>query len=174
MTTKRIDNEVVPVAAIVECVEPKTDELVLHEGRDGIVSHLGGDHPVGLTLPDPRQDVHVHVIEQQPNLGLLGRRRAVVGLHLDEARNGADLVIDSLVENPIDPDRLVDPYGANRRARFASGHHLRGDGHRWPRIAGRRLWFGGICRLALLAGVHGSAHRNTPHHDAAEHDATEP
>ena len=127
--TERIRIEVEAVAAVVEGVEEDGESVVLAE-LVGVAAHLVGDPlALGRGVPDPRGDVDVRLVEQDPRLGPLGRGRADVGHLLDEAGDGRHRRVDRLVEDAVEPDGFVETNRPHRRAPLlVACHHGRGDG----------------------------------------------
>ena len=150
---ERIGVEVEAVAAVVEGVEEDSEGVVLAK-LVRVAPHLVGDPlALGRRIPDARRDVHVLVIEEDPRLGPLGRRRARVRHQLDEAADGRDRPVDGLVEHAVELDGLVQPDRTDRHpALLVAVHHSRRDGRRRAidesridhspdlRLGGRRLF----------------------------------
>ena len=140
------------VAAVVKRIEKHGERVVLTE-LAGVAAHLVG-HPLALgrRVPDPRRDVDVRLVEQDPRLGPLGRRRSHIRRQLDEAADGGNSPVDGLVQHSVEVDTLIQPHRPNRRLPLiVAGHHRRRDGSRRTidesridhtgdvRLAGRRL-----------------------------------
>ena len=81
----RVGVEDVAVALVVEGVEEHREVVVLPQLRR-VAPHLVGDAPLRVRFAAPRRDVDVVVVEEDPRLGLLGGRLALVRLLLHEVR----------------------------------------------------------------------------------------
>ena len=131
MTTNWSDLEADGVAPVVERIKQERDGLVL-KGVGAIAPHLVGHHALGLALRDACDRVDIVVIEQNPDLGLFSRRRALLRLGLDEIGHRQHAGIDGFVESSVDPKWLRETHGAN------------GDAPRGvPSDGGRQLWWRG-------------------------------
>ena len=119
-----VDLEQHAVAVVVERVEAPRHVVVADDG--GVVApHLVRHQAVRLRLPAAADDVDVLVVEEEPDLGLLRSRGALVGIRLDEVRHRQHAVVDGLVEPAVDPQRLGDADGTHRGApRGVAGDHL--------------------------------------------------
>ena len=135
--TDWIDGKISRVAAIVKRVGIERD-VVAAEDATVVTPHLIGNDTLRVRVPAANGDIQVGTIEHDPHLGLLGRRRAMVGLDLDEVRDGRDLRVDGFIELTIDANGRCDPHGANRRtARRVPPDHVGRDRRRRP-VEGER------------------------------------
>ena len=85
---------------------------------------LATHSPLGRRLPQPRRDVHVLVVEEDPRLGPLGGRLSHVRRQLNETRDRRNRPVDRLVEHTVELDTLVQPDRADRHpALLVTVHH---------------------------------------------------
>ena len=103
---ERVGLEDVAVAAIVEGVDREREVLVA-EDVAVVAAQLVGDLALGMAVPVARADVEVDLVEQDPRLGLLGRRLPFVGLLLDEVADRIDGAVDLFIETAVDPQRRL-------------------------------------------------------------------
>ena len=80
-----------------------------------IAAHLVGDHLARLALPAAKRDVDIVVVERKPHFGLLGCRRALLRLLLNEVRNRGHAGVEGLVEETVNAKRRRHANGANGR-----------------------------------------------------------
>ena len=107
--------EVVRIPPIEERVQHNAEVVVLGDAAAVAAQFVGGD-PVGLAVEAPGRDVQVLVVEEHPHLGGLGRRRPFFRNLLEESVDRQGDPVHLLVEAAVEPERLRDAHGANRRA----------------------------------------------------------
>ena len=92
------------------------------------------------------RDVEVLAVEEDPDLGALGRRLALARLLLDEVADRPDRAVERLVEDAVDAQRRVDADGADGDAAVGiARHHRRRDG-RGRAVEGDGGRDRGLCR----------------------------
>ena len=96
----------------------------------------------GWLSQQPRGDVEVVVVEEDPRLGLLGGRLALLRFLLDEVRDRRDRRVDALVEPPVDAERRVEAHRPHRHVVWGRSRHDGRAGralgaHRRHRCVGR-------------------------------------
>ena len=124
------DEEEVAVAPIQERVEGHRQMVVLPGGHD-VAAQLVGHDLVGVRFPAPARDVQVVVVEQDPDVGVLGRRLALPRLLLDQSVDGRDPGVDVVIEAAVDANRLGDARGPHRDvAAVVTRDDVAGRGHR--------------------------------------------
>ena len=89
------------VAPVVERIDHEAQAFVLGHAA-GIPSHFVDDHSLRMALPAATRDVDVVVVEQNPDLRLLGRRRAFEGFTLDEVRCREHVAVDRFIELAVE------------------------------------------------------------------------
>ncbi|MYF76019.1 MAG: hypothetical protein F4174_01360 [Acidobacteria bacterium] len=105
-----------------------------------------GHDPVRLGIPATSGDVDGLVVEEDPDLGLLGGRRPFEGFGLDEIADSWNPVVDRLVEASVEVERLFESNGADGGAtEVVAPDHRRGVGRR------RTVDHGSRRRLLLLS-----------------------
>ena len=79
-----------------------------------------------MALVAARRDIEVLVVEQDPHLGLLGRRRTFTRQLLDETAGAPDSPVDILIEPPVDAQGFGYPERLERGVPFVvAAHDLR-------------------------------------------------
>jgi hypothetical protein len=113
---------------------------------------------VGLGFPAAADDVDVVIVEEQPDVGLLGGWSTVVGIRLDEVRDRQHAGEDRLVQAAVDLQRLGQANCADRRAivRVARHHGGRHGRRRVSRkLVGRARLSGRARRCRQQCNAHG-------------------
>ena len=126
--------EDVAVAAVVEGVEQHREGVVLAQ-LVGVAPHLVGDAALRLALVAAGRHVDLIVVEEDPGVGLLGGRRELERLLLDEAADRRGLGVDGVVEPPVEPRGDPGPHRRDRRRRAGRRrlrHQRRTDQHGEP------------------------------------------
>ena len=118
------------------------------------------DHPLGMAVPAPRGNVHVVIVEEEPDLGQLGRFLSLVRLLLNESRNRLDSLVRVLVENAVDRNGLDDARRANGDVALGIARHDRGGRDRSVIGAGDRREE--TERDRKKAAAHGKHNSNCP------------
>ena len=106
----RIDGELVAVALVVEGVDHHLEAV----GRAGVevLAQLVDDDLAGLGVLGEHADVERAVVIEQPDFGVVGRRRAFARIVLDESIGQRSTGPGWLVELAVEHDR---PRGLRRR-----------------------------------------------------------
>ena len=130
------------VAPVVERVE-RPGEVVVPHDPDVVPPHLVRDDPVGARFPAAGDHVDVVVVEEQPHLGPLRRRRSLDRVVLDEVGHRRNLRIDLFIEIAVDVDPLPDACRAHGDAAGVAHDH----GGRYGRRRSEDLRRGGGDRL---------------------------
>jgi len=136
----RVDRELDAVPLVVERVEQERDVIAL-EDVVVVTPHLVGDETRHVALPAAHRHVEAILVEEHPELGLLGGRGAFDRLLLPQIGHRGHRGVHRLLEAPVDVERGLEPHGPQRDAAGVVARHGGWSGRRHrtirPRLPGR-------------------------------------
>ncbi len=116
-------------------------DVIVLEDVVAVAPHLVGDERVGPALPAAERHVEAVVVEEQPDLGLLGGRGAFDRLLLSQIGTAGTAAYTGFVETPVDVERRLEAHGPQRDAAVVVARHGGWSGRRHraigPRLPGR-------------------------------------